>query len=112
MQKDCPDSEVGFGQLFFSCFAGDSSSWESHSSSASVGIGCLEMKIFILGSLDLHLLFLDCLGKVGETLQVSPLDGDFLELEVGLGSKMFSLDCLGSAKFLQLLVEFVRVFSG
>ena len=53
--------------------------------------------------------------EVGGTLKVSPLDGDFLELAVGPGSKMFSLlrlNGFGSAKFLQLLVEFARVFSG
>ena len=67
------------------------------------------MKIFILGSLDVHFLCLYCLGEVGGILQVSSLDGDFLALEVGPGSKMLSLDqlnSLGSAKFLQLLVEF------
>ena len=44
-KKDCPDSGVGLRQLFFSCCAGDSSSWDSHSSSASVEIGCLKMKL-------------------------------------------------------------------
>ena len=43
-KKDCPDSGVGLEQLFFPHCAGDSLSWDSHSSSASVEIGCLKIK--------------------------------------------------------------------
>ena len=55
--------------------------------------------------------------EVGELLfpllrlvSIKSSKGFFLELEVGLGSKMVWLDCLnglGEAKFLQPLVEFV-----